>query len=145
VPLEARFGQSYLTSSLLQVIKAQWVFRQPYGYVPPGPLFGWNDVIHNNCNSPFWKGVPPMLDRPWNYANNLDAGRIAFWNHAWTEFDYANGSTRVLDVCHGLLNSAGAVVLSLGQQNRVQYLQASINNGADTNQWPPPVIQSKSK
>lgn len=95
---------------------------EPFGYIPPGPLFGWRQFP--NVNNPFW-----MKDSAPHFMDPMDRKRTIFANHAWIEFSPQRGRRRVLDVTHGRQNSSVGYVISEGQQNRQDYLAVSTELG----------------
>ncbi|ORX96589.1 hypothetical protein BCR34DRAFT_593794 [Clohesyomyces aquaticus] len=99
---------------------SRWIFCDNYGYINPGPLFGWPQ--YPNCNNPFFArpGVVPFYQEP---PNNPD--RRPFSNHAWVEVtpDPAFPLNRtVLDATHCLQNAPNDP--AMGTQSRNVYLQA---------------------
>ncbi|KAK1762872.1 hypothetical protein QBC33DRAFT_573949 [Phialemonium atrogriseum] len=78
---------------------------RPWGYVPHGPLFGWQEHASRHCNSPFWfdwesysnDEASHRWDVPWD-----DADRTGFSAHCFAVLVPANGhGQKVLDICHG--------------------------------------------
>ncbi|KAK3373100.1 hypothetical protein B0T24DRAFT_702497 [Lasiosphaeria ovina] len=107
-------------------------YDRPFGYVPPGPLFGWqNSPAHINCNNPFWQNAGVGgADDPWNMAKD-DARRQPFLSHCYTVFTNTAGQQRVIDICHGNLNPVtNAVTLSDGVSDVQGYRATALDTPA---------------
>ncbi|KAI0127173.1 hypothetical protein BJ170DRAFT_624477 [Xylariales sp. AK1849] len=123
------------TDGCRQVIGFMRIFAQTdtpntyeYGYIPEGPLFGWNYDPYTNCNSPFFYPSPPGAP----HVNANDPNRAMFSCHYFTmvEAPAVGGDPVVLDACHAVTNAPAG--LSRGTQNLGTYFSNSTDVG------PPP-------
>jgi hypothetical protein len=107
-----------------------------FGYIAPGPLFGWPEF--NNVNNPFWKGVPgaqPDQSQDVQYfTKQMDPERQHFDNHTWIEYRPQNGREKVLDITHGF-QAGSTLSLVDAQCNRLDYLRFSTEDGYMTNKF----------
>ncbi|KAK6507991.1 hypothetical protein TWF481_006410 [Arthrobotrys musiformis] len=113
----------------------------PFGYVTPGPLFGWvatgeSNTDYNRCNSPFWRGDPSygVPDGKIFYPDAIktsDPTRTCFSSHTWVEVEstLGGGDWRVIDATQGKSGADGAVVLLKGQNDRDTFLKAGLDAG----------------
>ncbi len=94
---------------------------RPFGYIPDGPLYGW-DEPRRNLNSPVWNFQPFVM--PWHYVNHRHPWRTFFHSHGWVEYITVN-HWRVIDICHGLYVPGGQDTISDGSQTSLQYMRAA--------------------
>ncbi|KAF2118015.1 hypothetical protein BDV96DRAFT_571269 [Lophiotrema nucula] len=90
----------YLNRDGMEPLRSRWVLQEPYGLVPPGSLYGWDEP--QDCNNPYFllKGSKPLID-PTKDPLELDVGRAPFTRRAWVEAYLQMGSDRrVIDVTH---------------------------------------------
>ncbi|KAK3375555.1 hypothetical protein B0T24DRAFT_676485 [Lasiosphaeria ovina] len=95
-------GEPMIAGTALQV-------DRPWGYIFPGPLFGWANTAAHNCNSPFWQerlGGPGHDTQPLMAQN--DANRTAFDCHCYAVYDDHTNVKRVIDICHATLTGPPA-------------------------------------
>jgi hypothetical protein len=113
-----------------QVLKPSWQYCDPFGYIPAGPLFGWNVGNYQNLNSPFWVSANPAAAPHRDYIlPHNDAARTYFDNHAFIQYELDANDDRVLDICHAIVDPGGHVVLSSGKQTLDEYGAAAIQTG----------------
>ncbi|KAK0717613.1 hypothetical protein B0T26DRAFT_872039 [Lasiosphaeria miniovina] len=98
------------------------MYEEPWGCVPAGPLFGWeNDPASANCNNPFWQDVNGVARFQPNVAPN-DPTRTILSTHCFTVFTDTAGQQRVVDICHGLYHhGVGPVILPHGDMDLATY------------------------
>ncbi|KAK3369522.1 hypothetical protein B0T24DRAFT_668959 [Lasiosphaeria ovina] len=97
-------------------------YEEPWGCVPAGPLFGWENIpAAANCNNPFWQDVNGLGRFQPNVAPN-DLDRTIFSTHCFTVFTNTAGQQRVVDICHGLFHlGVGPVILAHGDMDLATY------------------------
>ena len=112
---------------------SQWVYGNKFGYIPPGPLFGWDYGYSRNCNNPFWWPNQPV-NLPWYHT-----ARNPFGNHAWIEIIGPGLQTGpVLDACHSVDTNNPLDGLSKGSQSRQQYHNQATDEGVKPGYEHPP-------
>ena len=113
---------------------SQWVYGKRFGYIRPGPLFGWDYAYSRNCNNPFWLPHQHVVNLPWD-----DTARHPFGNHAWIEIIEPGQQTGpVLDACHSVDIDDALAGLSKGSQSRSQYHNQSTDAGVKPGYEHPP-------
>lgn len=103
---------------------------EPFGYMPPGPLFGWN--INENrfqtCNNPFWWTGPATGTQQYPpgspHVESKDPARTKFKRHWFACFgpDYM-----AVDACHSV-GPAPAGLASGTEEYYIYYDRASEND-----------------
>ncbi|KAL2024323.1 hypothetical protein VTK56DRAFT_8805 [Thermocarpiscus australiensis] len=109
---------------------------QPWGYIPAGPLFGWQGSVAHDCNNPYWRArFGPFWDPRAGVfytdaqpnVERTDANRTRFATHCYVVFNDHAGARRVVDICHATLNPANQVVIADGALDVPNYRAQSID------------------
>lgn len=99
----------------------------PWGYIPLGPLFGWENSQAHQCNNPYWasRNGPGMNAQP--AVPRTDPARTSFSNHCYVVFNDHAGLTRVIDICHAISSPAGGILIQDGAHDVPNYRAQSID------------------
>ena len=117
-----------------EAFPSQWVYGKKFGYIPLGPLFGWDYDFSRNCNNPFWWPNQHVINLPRD-----DTARNPFGNHAWIEIIQSGMQTGpVLDACHSVNTNNALAGLSKGSQSRQQYHNEATDEGVQPGYEHPP-------
>ncbi|KAK0709333.1 hypothetical protein B0T26DRAFT_805075 [Lasiosphaeria miniovina] len=116
---------------------------QPWGYIPPGPLFGWLRTEAHYCNNPFWWDEDPKKClKP--HVETFDPARTSFGKHCYVKFKNHLGKECAVDACHALADSKnpGKILLATGHQDIAQFREANTDVGPKRDDLPagPPKV-----